>query len=142
MLLNINHWLPIGGRLLLTTPNGGQFSNPLRRKSATPAYRCHIYERHAYVYTLAGLVDLVQLCGFTVSEAGYWDAYERQGPSLIYDWLARLPGQYWRDKFKKTIYLVAQKAGDVEALARVPAVYDGRGEWEFIRPAAGRIGGQ
>ena len=79
MFLNINHWLPMAGKLLLTTPNGAQFANPLRRKSPTPAYRCNIYERHAYLYTLDELVELITLCGFRVVQAGYWSVYERRG---------------------------------------------------------------
>ena len=53
MLLNANHWLPIGGKLLVTTPNGAQFSNPFRRKSGRPAYRCNVYARHNGALTLA-----------------------------------------------------------------------------------------
>ena len=75
MFLNINHWLPESGKLLVTTPNGAQFSNPFRRKSLTAAYRSNIYERHSYLYPLDDLTDLITLCGFRVLEAGYWDVY-------------------------------------------------------------------
>ena len=69
MFLNINHWLPVSGKVLVTTPNGAQFSNPFRRKSPTPAYRCNIYERHSYAYTIDDLTDLIELCGFKILEA-------------------------------------------------------------------------
>lgn len=133
MFLNINHWLSKGGRLLLTTPNGAQFFNPLRRRSVTPAYRANIYERHSYLYTLDELVDLVSLCGFQILEAGYSDAYERQGMSSIYGWLGRLPWRYCQEKFKKMLYLVGQKEKDISRLEKCPRVYDARGDWEFIK---------
>jgi hypothetical protein len=133
MLLNANRWLPMGGKILLTTPNGAQFSNPLRRKSPTPAYRANIYERHSYVYTLNELVDLVTLCGFKIKEAGYWDAIERTGPSKIYSLLSKIPLKYFKDKFMKTIYLVGEKDENITELERCPKVYDARGQWEFIR---------
>lgn len=132
MFLNINSWLPVSGKLFVTTPNGAQFSNPLRRQSPTPAYRCNIYERHQYVYTIDDLTELIALCGFRVVEAGYWDVYDRQGPSVIYGWLSGLPLKYFRDKFMKTIYVVAEKEKNVTSLPRCPRVYDSRGKWEFI----------
>jgi hypothetical protein len=132
MFLNINRWLPVLGKVLVTTPNGAQFNNPLRRKSPTPAYRCNIYERHTYLYTLDGLTDLIALCGFKIVEAGYWDVYERHGLSRIYDLLSHLPWQYCREKFSKTLYVVGEKVTDVTALEGPPRVYDPCGEWEFI----------
>ena len=36
MMLNINSWLKPGGRVVLTTPNGAQFDNPLRVKPKMP----------------------------------------------------------------------------------------------------------
>lgn len=133
MFLNINHWLPVAGKLLVTTPNGAQFANPLRRRSPTPAYRCHAYERHSYLYTLDELTDLIRLCGFSVVEAGYCDVYERRGWSKIYALLSHLPGQYCRDKFMKTIYVVGEKQTEVAELERPPRIYDPRGRWEFIK---------
>ena len=133
MFLNINRWLPLAGKLLVSTPNGAQFANPLWRKSPTAGYRCHVYERHAYLYTLDELVDLVQLCGFKITDAGYCDVYRRAGPAAVYGLLARLPSRYCREKFMKTIYLVAEKATHLTALARPPRVYDGRGDWELIQ---------
>jgi hypothetical protein len=138
MFLNINAWLPPGGQLLLTTPNGAQFSNPFRRRSPTPAYRANIYERHSYLYTLDDLAELVTLSGFRVTEAGYWDVTDRQGLSRIYGVLAGVPLPYFRQKFKKTIYVVARKERAGGELPRCPRVYDSRGDWEFI--AAGRRG--
>ena len=132
MFLNINRWLPVLGKLLVTTPNGAQFANPFRRQSPTPAYRCNVYERHSYVYTLDDLTELIALCGFKILEAGYWNVYERRGPSSIYGWLSHLPVKYCRDKFMKTIYVVAEKEKDAASLPRCPRVYDSRGNWEFI----------
>jgi predicted SAM-dependent methyltransferase len=135
MFLNINRWLRVGGQLLVSTPNGAQFSNPLRRRSPTPAFRCYIYERHEYLYTLDELVDLVSLCGFKVTVAGYWDVYRRTGPSSVYGWLGRVPLPYLRDKFQKTIFLTAQKQNDVTELPRTPRVYVPNPDWELIAPA-------
>lgn len=133
MLLNINHWLPTGGKLLITTPNGSQFSNPLRRSTSSAAYRANIYERHSYVFTMEGLRDLINLCGFRIVEAGYWDAVDRSGPARVYGWLARIPLQYFREKFKKTLFVVAEKERHVDELERCPRVYDSRGTWEYIK---------
>jgi len=134
LLLNINHWLPIGGNLIVTTPNGAQFSNPFRRKSHSPAYRCNAYERHAFLYTLNELLDLIGLCGFDIIESGYWDVYKRTGPGSSLDALSRLPGTYFKDKFKKTIYCLARKSEEVQTLPRPPLIYDPRGKWELIEP--------
>lgn len=132
MFLNINGWLPMWGKLLVTTPNGAQFANPLRRRSPTAAYRANVYERHSYVYTLDELTELITLSGFGVMEAGYWDVIERRGLSSVYGVLSRVPWRYFQDKFKKTIYVVGRKERDVAELERVPRVYDPRGNWEFI----------
>jgi hypothetical protein len=133
MLLNINNWLPLHGQLLITTPNGAQFSNPFRRKSPTTAYRCQIYERHTFLYTLNQLTNLIELCGFRIVEAGYWDVVDRDGLRSVYGLLSRVPLDYFKDKFMKTIYVVAEKVEDVAELGRAPQVYDPRGDWEFIR---------
>jgi hypothetical protein len=132
MFLNINGWLPVSGKLFVTTPNGAQFANPFRRRSPTAAYRANVYERHSYVYTLDELVELITLCGFSVMEAGYWDVIERRGPSSVYGVLSQVPWRYLQDKFKKTIYVVGRKERDVAELERVPRVCDPRGNWEFI----------
>ncbi|MBI1870486.1 MAG: hypothetical protein HYS07_04750 [Chlamydiae bacterium] len=133
MFLNFNRWLPVSGKLIVTTPNGAQFSNPLRRKTVTPNYRCNIYERHQYVFTQDGLVDLIELCGFKILETGYCDVIKRQGPSKVYGWLGALPWQYFQDKFKKTIYVIAEKEKTVSETERCPTVYDVRGRWEFVK---------
>lgn len=133
MFLNINRWLPVGGKLFVTTPNGAQFSNPFRRRSPTPAYRSHIYERHSYLYTLGDLIDLVTLCGFKILEAEYLDVYERNGFSKIYGILSHIPLKYFQEKFKKMICIVAEKEKVVTELERHPRVYDPRGNWEFIK---------
>ncbi len=133
MFLNINRWMPVGGKLLVTTPNGAQFANPFRRKSPMPAYRCNIYERHAYLYTLDELTELMMLCGFRVVEAGYWDVYERHGLSSIYQVLSHLPWRYCRDKFMRTIAVVGEKEQEVATLERPPRVYAPHGHWEYIK---------
>jgi hypothetical protein len=136
MLLNVNSWLPLSGKLLMSTPNGAHFNNPLRRKPRAPAYRCHIYERHHYVFTLDDLVELVELCGFNVREAGYWKVYERTGFTRIYDLLGYIPLKYAKDKFRRLIYLVAEKNRDLTELPRIPRVYAIDPGWEFIAKTA------
>jgi hypothetical protein len=133
MLLNINQWLPVGGRLLMSTPNGAQFSNPLRRKSARPAYRCNVYARHNGALTLDQLVDLVELCGFVVRDAGFWNVYERSGPSRVYSALGALPFDYFKEKFQRTIFITAEKQRDVTQLPRLPKCYVPSPEWENIQ---------
>lgn len=132
MLLNINRWLPVGGKLLLTTPNGAQFMNPLRVKSRFPAYRCNVYARHNYVFTLDGLIDLIGLCGFRVVEAGYWSVYRRGGLSSVYGALEKVPLNYFRAKFLRTLYVVGEKTAGVTFLPRCPKVYSPSQDWEYI----------
>jgi hypothetical protein len=134
MFLNANRWLPIGGNLVVTTPNGCQFMNPFRRRAVSPAYRSNVYERHKYAFRLADLVELVTLCGFNVTEATFWHVYPVRGRATATTLLARLPSAYLREKFSKTLVVIAKKERDVEVLPRVPRVYDPRGEWEFIAP--------
>jgi len=136
MMLNINRWLRVGGKLLVSTPNGAQFSNPLRRKSSRPAYRCNVYARHNGGFTLEQLVDLVELCGFNVREAGFWNVYERSGASRVYAALGALPLSYFKEKFQRTIFLVAEKDRGVSELRRRPKCYAPSADWEFIQPAA------
>lgn len=137
MLLNVNQWLPVGGKLFMTTPNGAQFSNPLRRKSARPAYRCNVYSRHNGALTRDQLVDLVELSGFKVRQSGFWNVYQRTGASRIYSALGGIPFNYFRDKFGRTIFLSAEKTKDVTELVRVPKCYERSPHWEFIRRSSG-----
>lgn len=132
MLLNANRWLSVGGKLLVTTPNGAQFANPFRRKTQTPSYRSNVYERHFYLYTLDNLVDLVTLCGFRIVEAAQVDLFSRRGLSRLYGWLARLPNRYCHEKFRKTLFITAEKVSDVRELSRCPKAYDSRGHWEHV----------
>ncbi|MGH6628212.1 MAG: hypothetical protein ACREB3_00610 [Burkholderiales bacterium] len=136
MLLNINHWLPVGGKLVITTPNGAQFFNPLRVKSPSPGYRSQIYERHHHVYTMEQLVDLVSCCGFRVKRAEYWDPYPRTGPRHLYGMLASLPARYLHAKFRHTLFITAEKSEHLEHLPRKPAVLVGDG-WEHVQTRAG-----
>jgi hypothetical protein len=142
MMLNINRWLPVGGNLFVSTPNGAQFSNPFRRKTGRPAYRCSVYARHNYLFTLDQLVDLAELCGFKVHEAGFWNVYERSGASRVYAALGALPLHYLREKFQRTIFITAEKQRDVTELPRLPKCYASGTEWEFIRPTANRVNAQ
>lgn len=132
MLLNINDWLPVGGQLLLTTPNGCQFMNPFRRSPRMPAYRAHCYERHSYVYRLRDLVDLVQLCGFSVREAGFWSPYPAGGLNRLRVLMAAIPGGYFAEKFHRSLCLLARKERSVESLSRVPSIYSSSMAWEDI----------
>jgi hypothetical protein len=132
MLLNVNRWLPVGGKLLVTTPNGAQFSNPLRRKSARPAYRCNVYARHNSSFTLSQLVDIVQLCGFKMREAGFWNVYERAGPARLYSALGMVPLRYFQEKFQRTVFIAAEKEREVTEIARLPKCYAPSPNWEYI----------
>jgi hypothetical protein len=132
MLLNINRWLPVGGKLLVTTPNGAQFSNPLRRKSGRPAYRCNVYARHNGSFTFSQLVDIAQLCGFKVREAGFWNVYERAGPRRFYSALSAMPLGYFQEKFQRTIFIAAEKERAITELARLPKCYAPGPDWEYI----------
>lgn len=132
MLLNVNRWLPIGGKLLVTTPNGAQFSNPLRCKSARPAYRCNVYARHNGSFTLSHLIDLAQLCGFKVRDAGFWNMYERIGLSRLYSALGNVPLRYFKEKFRRTIFITAEKEREISELARLPKCFEPSLDWEYI----------
>jgi hypothetical protein len=132
MLLNMNHWLPVGGKILLTTPNGSQFRNPLRLKSWSPGYRCQAYARHNHVYTMDKLVDLISLCGFHIEKACYWDPYPRSGVAKLYGVPARVPLKWFEQRFKKVLCIVATKEKHVDVLERTPQVYVPDDEWEYI----------
>ncbi len=132
LFLNVNRWLPVGGRLLVTTPNGSQISNPFRRRSPSAAFRCHAYERHSFLFTKDGLADLVELCGFEVRELSYWNVYPYRGLSRFIRPLGRVPWSYLQDKVQRTILLVAEKGRAVGELARLPKVYHPSNDWELI----------
>lgn len=132
MLLNLNRWLRVGGLALITTPNGMQFSNPLRLKNARPAFRCHCYERHNGLFTLAQLVDLTERAGFRVIDCGYWQVYERRGLSRLYDLPLSLPVPYFRAKFSRTIFVIAEKTEPRVRLRGTPLAYVADPAWELI----------
>jgi Methyltransferase domain len=132
MLLNINRWMRIGGTALISTPNGMQFSNPFRRKNARPAYRCHCYERHNGLLTMEQLEDLARRSGFQILESGYWNVYDRSGPSRVYDALSKLPIEYCHAKFSRTIFVIAEKIEDREVLDGLPKAYAPSIDWEHI----------
>ena len=97
-----------------------------------PAYRARCYERHSYVYRLEDLVELMELCGFEILEAGYWSPYPSSGLRRFNRILARVPGKYFSEKFERTIYIVARKSRSVEVLAGLPKVYGPSADWEHI----------
>lgn len=132
MLLNINSWLKTGGRVILTTPNGSQFDNPLRTKPKMPAYRYSQYARHNYVFTMDMLCDLTETCGFEVEYSTYWSPYSRTGLAKLYRLLSQLPCPYFKNLFAQTIVLVARKKEDRETASRMPRAYAPAVEWERI----------
>jgi hypothetical protein len=132
MLLNANAWLEIGGHLLITTPNGAQFQNPLHVRAKMPAFRYSTYSRHNYVFTMEGLTDLVACCGFEVESAEYHSPYGRRGLARLYPIASRLPGTYFQGKFGQSLYVVARKTAELKAAMRVPAVYSPSASWEHI----------
>lgn len=132
MLLNINRWLNLGGKLLLTTPNGMQFNNPLRRKNARPAFRCHCYERHNGTFTLDQLCDIVGRAGFRILESGYWSIYDRTGLRSLYELASKTPIRYCKEKFSPTIFVIAEKVEDRRMLNGCPSAYAKSDEWEYI----------
>lgn len=134
MLLNMNRWLRLGGLALITTPNGMQFQNPLRRKNGRPAYRCHCYERHNGLFTLPQLIDLTERAGFRVMESGYWNVYERRGLSRLYNLPLMAPLPYFQAKFSRTIYVIAEKCEPCDILKGLPKAYSPDPSWEHIRP--------
>lgn len=140
MLLNANHWLKEGGRILVTTPNGAQFSNPLRVTPKMPAFRCSTYSRHNYVFTMDGLTDLLTACGFEIEEARYLSPYARSGLARHYRTIGQLPAEYLRQKFTQQLHVVARKVASVEAATRLPKVYEPSPDWEFVAPAADPAG--
>jgi len=136
MFLNINRWLKLHGKMLVTTPNGMQFSNPFRRKNARPAYRCHCYERHNGLLTLEHLEDFTVRSGFRILESGYWNVYARRGLSLMYDLPSLVPLPYFRAKFSRTVFVIGEKIEEVAALRGLPKAYVPHPDWEYIDQSA------
>ena len=138
MLLNCNRWLTTGGRVVLTTPNGAQFSNPLRTASVSPKYRDAVYKRHNRVFNLAELTDLLTATGFVIERAEYWQVYPRTGLSKLYDYAGLIPLRYFQQKFCRTLFVIARKVEDRNTASRLPACYAPGDEWDFIdEPAVG-----
>lgn len=135
MMLNINSWLRPGGRVVLTTPNGSQFDNPLRTKPKMPAYRYSSYSRHNYVFNMANLCNLAEVCGFEVERSEYWSPYLRTGMAKLYRILSWLPGSYFKNLFAQTIVVVARKVEDRSTASRLPSAYAPSPEWEYIEDA-------
>lgn len=132
MLLNANAWLRPGGRVLITTPNGAHFENPLRVKPRMPAYRASTYNRHNYVFTMEGLVDLIETCGFEIESTQFVSPYPRLGPSRVYPLVGRLPSKYLREKFNQSLHVIAQKVENRDTATRLPKVYVPSPDWELI----------
>lgn len=132
MLLNLNDWLSVDGTLIVTTPNGTQMMNPFRRSPRMPAYRAHCYERHSFVYSLPQLTELIELCGFSIVDAGHSTPYPCSGSQRIRKAIASIPIQYLSEKFHRMLYVVARKTHDVSNLSRAPGVYAPSDSWEFV----------
>lgn len=132
LLLNANQWLPPGGKLVLTTPNGAQFMNPFAVRTPTAGYRSHIYSRHHYLYTLDALVEAVRLAGFRITEAGLHHIRRPGWKNRVRDILRRVPLDRCRQLFSSYIYVAAEKQADCAVLERVPPMYDRRDPWEYI----------
>lgn len=132
MLLNINSWLEIGGRVIITTPNGAQLENPFRVKAKMPALRCSIYARHNYVFTMDALKDLVTACGFEVELSEYWAPYARRGGSQVYRAIMKAPSTYLKDKFSQTLVVVGRKIEDRDTASRLPVSYERSSSWERV----------
>lgn len=132
LLLNCNRWLVNGGRVLLTTPNGAQFSNPLRTASVSPKFRDAVYKRHNRLFNLAELNDLFEVTGFEVERAEYWQVYPRAGFAKLYDYPGRIPLTYFQQKFCRTLFVVARKVEERSTASRLPLSYAPGDEWDFI----------
>ncbi len=132
MLLNINGWLKPGGIVIITTPNGSQLENPFRVKAKMPAYRPCVYSRHNYVFTLDGLADLVETCGFEILEASHWSPYTRSGLSNLYRPVVNLGSRYLKDKFAQTVCVVGRKIEHRQTASRLPRCFARQSGWERI----------
>jgi hypothetical protein len=132
MLLNANAWLKLGGRMLVTTPNGAHFENPLRIKPKMPAYRASTYSRHNYVFTMDGLIDLIETCGFEIESAEFLSPYPRRGLSRLYPMIGRVPQDFLRQKFNQSLHVVARKVEALGAAKRLPKVYVPSSDWELV----------
>lgn len=142
MILNANSWLDVGGKLLVTTPNGAQFENPTHLKAKMPAYRYSSYSRHNYVFTLPLLVDLLECCGFEVERAEYWSPYARTGGARLYRALAAAPNPYLRAKFSQTLVVVGRKVESRATASRLPKAYSPDPDWERVDQKLGDAPGE
>lgn len=132
MMLNINSWLNVGGRVLITTPNGCQFQNPFRLRPRMPAFRYSSYARHNFVHTMDTLKDLLEVTGFEIELASYWSPYSRSAGAKLYRYLADLPFEYARAKFCQTLVIVGRKIEDRKAAIRLPKACAPDGLWENV----------
>ena len=132
MMLNINGWLKTGGLVIITTPNGAQLENPFRVVSKVPNYRSSLYSRHNYLFSMDGLCDLVESCGFEVIETSFWSPFARRGLSKLRPILARLGPQYLKNKFGQTLCVVARKVETRHSASRMPKVYGREPGWECV----------
>lgn len=132
MFLNANRWLKTGGHLIVTTPNGAQFSNPFRNKSKSPPLRASTYARHNYLFTLEGLVDLVSTCGFEIVKTERASPYPRRGLASAYLALGRAPNNLMRRLFTQSLHVVARKISDADQAARLPKIYAPSPDWERV----------
>ncbi len=96
------------------------------------AYRAHCYERHNYLFLMHDLCELIELCGFQVRQAEWVDWMPRKGRLRVYDVLSRMPGMWFKNKFGRTLLVVAEKCHDRDRLSRSPSCYAPSSAWEKI----------
>jgi hypothetical protein len=136
MLLNINSWLKPGGLAIITTPNGSQLENPFRVRPKMPAFRPSVYSRHNYVFTMDGLCDLLECCGFEIAETQYWSPYGRKGLTNLYRAVYDLGPRYLKDKLAQTLCIVARKVEERSTASRLPRVYAAQPGWDNVEYAS------
>jgi SAM-dependent methyltransferase len=132
LLLNINSWLKKDGIVILTTPNGTQLENPFRVRAKMPAFRPSVYSRHNYVFTMDGLVDLVESCGFTVLESKFYSPYTRTGLTNLYRRIYDLGPRYLKNKLAQSLCIVAKKTEARTTASRLPKAYAADAGWDNL----------
>jgi hypothetical protein len=84
------------------------------------------------LFTLEQLVDLTQRAGFRIVDSGYWNVYQRRGISQLYNLPNSIPLPYFRAKFSRTIFVIAEKIEPCAKLRGLPRAYAPDPEWEFL----------
>lgn len=142
LLLNINSWLKKDGVVIITTPNGSQLENPFRVRAKMPAFRPSVYSRHNYVFTMDGLVNLVESCGFTVVESMFYSPYARTGLTNLYRGIYDMGPRYLKNKLAQSLCIVAKKTEARTTASRLPKAYASEAGWDNLDAAAMPTSGQ